>query len=173
MESMPMVRTAKYEDRMNIAALMIQVWLHTYATDGLRNSISRYVLTEFTPERIGQSISNDDRLYLVAEINDHIVGVAVLDRHRVCPATNLAMPELQKLYVLEHFTKRGIGSLLLESAKKRCRELALPTMWLTVQPQNARAVDFYKKKNFYHVGTTDFVLENELHENYVLHTATT
>jgi ribosomal protein S18 acetylase RimI-like enzyme len=110
---------------------------------------------------------------LVAEINDHIVGVAVVDWDGVCPVTDLAMPALQKLYVQEHFTKRGIGSLLLKRAKERCRELNLSTMWLTVQPENARAVGFYRKNNFHHVGTTNFVLENELHENYVLHTAIT
>jgi hypothetical protein len=35
-----MIRNAKKTDSINLAALSIQVWLHTYATEGIRKEIS-------------------------------------------------------------------------------------------------------------------------------------
>ena len=36
-------------DAPALAALSIQVWLDTYATEGVSDLIARYVLDEFTP----------------------------------------------------------------------------------------------------------------------------
>lgn len=167
-----MYRTARVEDKTNIAALMIQVWLHTYATEGLRGKISRFVFSEFTEEKIGIDIISEQTQYIVCEINDHIVGVAVLDLFADCPVTKSKYPELRKLYIQEHFSQKGFGSGLLEKAIEYCRETKLEKLWLTVNPNNLPAVEFYKKHEFVKVGVEDFKIEDECHENYVLHKAT-
>ena len=106
---MKIYREARIEDKENIAALMIQVWLHTYAIDGLRDGISNYVLSEFIPEKIGADIESKGNRYFVCEVKDHIVGVAVINTKGMCPSTKKHSPELDKLYVQEHFYRKGIG----------------------------------------------------------------
>lgn len=54
-----MIRTANVSDSANIAALSIQVWLDTYATEGIRQNISKYVLEKFTEERVSEIIASD------------------------------------------------------------------------------------------------------------------
>ena len=44
-------RIAKLEDAENISAIMMQVWLHTYAKQGMRNALSHYVFTEFNEKK--------------------------------------------------------------------------------------------------------------------------
>ena len=46
-----MFRIAKLEDAENISAIMMQVWLHTYAKQGMRNALSHYVFTEFNEKK--------------------------------------------------------------------------------------------------------------------------
>lgn len=45
-------------DAANLAALSIEVWLHTYARDGIRQAFSDYVLREFTAERFAAHIAD-------------------------------------------------------------------------------------------------------------------
>jgi hypothetical protein len=43
-----LIRQGQHRDAVNLSALAIQVWLHTYATEGISSLISHYVLSEFT-----------------------------------------------------------------------------------------------------------------------------
>lgn len=163
-----MLRVAKIDDKANIAALLIQVWLHTYATKGLRNSISRYVLNEFTEENIEQDMRSENKQYFVAEEKQHLVGVVVVDLLSECPMSNAKLPELTTLYVQEYFTGRGIGASLLEMAIEYCHSLNFPKLWLTVNSENGRAIDFYSALGFTSLGVIGFSLEDETHENLVM-----
>ena len=44
----PVIRSAVAQDAEQIAALGMQVWLHTYATAGVSREMAQYVLKEFT-----------------------------------------------------------------------------------------------------------------------------
>jgi hypothetical protein len=54
-------RMACLADVQNLAALTIQVWLHTYAKDGVHHDISAYVLIEFTPKKFA-ALNNNPRV---------------------------------------------------------------------------------------------------------------
>lgn len=163
-----MLRVARIDDKANVAALLIQVWLHTYATKGLRNSISRYVLNEFTEEKIEHDMRSENKQYFVAEEDEHLVGVVVIDLISECPISKAKLPELTTLYVQEYFTSKGIGAKLLAMALEYCHSLNLPKLWLTVNSENSRAIDFYSGLGFTSLGTRQFTLEDETHENLVM-----
>lgn len=151
-----------------LAVLASQVWLHTYATNGITNEIAEYVLTELTVEKFAASLRQPDTHLLVAECSKGIVGVAVLKYGAVCPGVAGAVVELQTLYVQAHFMGRGIGRALLQAAEALAREQSGGALWLTVNAQNARATAFYARQGYTQVGTTYFVLGQGRHENRVL-----
>ncbi|MBI3283640.1 MAG: GNAT family N-acetyltransferase [Burkholderiales bacterium] len=164
-----LIRPAQAKDANNLAALALQVWLHTYAKEGIRDAISVYVLTEFTPEKFRQLIAAPDKLLLVAESDRHLIAYAVLAFDTPQAAAPQAATELATLYVQAHFAGRGVGSRLLqdcaEAARQRCGNGAL---WLTTNNQNARAIAFYRKQGYSKCGTAYFVLDGERHENDVM-----
>ena len=43
-----MIRKAVKEDCINLAVLSLEVWLDTYAIEGIRTEYSSYVITNFT-----------------------------------------------------------------------------------------------------------------------------
>jgi ribosomal protein S18 acetylase RimI-like enzyme len=161
-------RIAKLEDAENISAIMMQVWLHTYAKQGMRSALSHYVFTEFNEEKIVAGIKSVNEKIFVYELNQHIVGVATLNLSARHPITQEEFPEIGKLYIQEYFTNKGIGSKLLNNLIEYCRKKRYSKIWLTVNHQNQRAIEFYKNHAFKKNGVTHFKLEEELHENLVL-----
>ncbi len=52
------IRKAKLEDACNIVMLKIQVWLHTYATDGIEPEYAEYLNAEITKKKTEAIIVN-------------------------------------------------------------------------------------------------------------------
>jgi len=164
-----MIRVATVADASNLAALSIQVWLHTYAKSGLRGALSDYVLAEYTPEKISRCLRDENQVFIVHEKNAHLVGYLRLLLDSPCPTDPNSRIEIATLYVQEHFIGRGVGSELLEYILEFCRKREIPAVWLSVNHENVRAISFYEKHRFQRNGSIFFHLENEQHENFVLY----
>jgi len=116
------IRRGQSQDASLLAVLAAQVWLHTYATEGITSDIANYVLSEFTPARF-LSLMNDPACGLfVAEDGQNLVGLAVVKFGVSCPGGNSSTTELQTLYVQEHFVGRGVGKSLLQAVEAEARE---------------------------------------------------
>jgi ribosomal protein S18 acetylase RimI-like enzyme len=166
--SSPGIRVGRSEDASRLAVLATQVWLHTYATEGISRDIAEYVLRELTPEKYGALLRDPACHVVVAEQAENLVGLAVVKFGVPCPAGNNSACELQTLYVQEHFVGRGIGKLLLEEAESKARRHTNTALWLSVNAKNAAAIAFYAHQGYAKVGTTFFVLGEGRHENQVL-----
>jgi diamine N-acetyltransferase len=168
MSHQPVIRNAIPADAENLAALAIQVWLHTYATNGISLTGSRYVLSEFTPEKFAALIGNENNIVLLSEVNAHLVGYAVIAFGAACPASHSSTTQLATLYVQEHFTRAGVGSALIAEAGAISAQRAHEPMWLAVNARNSRAIGFYAKHGYRNIGVTYFELGGKKHENFVL-----
>jgi diamine N-acetyltransferase len=164
-----MIRVATAIDANNLAALSIQVWLHTYAKTGLRSALSDYVLAEYTPEKIAERLGDENQVFMVYEQDAHLVGYLRLLLDSPCPTDPNSRVEIATLYVQEHFIGRGIGSNLLEYTFDFCSKHGINGVWLSVNHENARAISFYDRHQFQRNGSIFFHLENEQHENFVLY----
>ncbi|MHC1547142.1 GNAT family N-acetyltransferase [Phyllobacterium sp. K27] len=162
------IREARVSDAQNLAALSIQVWLHTYAKAGVRDVFSRYVFAEFTAERFAGEIEGRTKQLFVAEVQNHLVGYVRICFEAECPVRHIAQPEIETLYVQEHFAGCGVGSGLLDRAVEACKSRNHGQAWLMVNQQNLPAYSFYERKLFQKIGTVDFELESERHANDVL-----
>jgi diamine N-acetyltransferase len=163
-----LLRPGRPGDAENLAALAIQVWLQTYATEGISSAISRYVLSEFTANRFQALLSAQSSQLFVAEVGESLVGYAVVSLGSSCPELTNARAELSTLYVQEPFSGRGVGSSLLRQAECWARQNANSSIWLTVNSRNSRAIAFYAKHEYLKLGVTYFTLGHERHENLVL-----
>ena len=168
MRRSPTIRAARSSESNCIAVLATQVWLHTYATDGISNEIAQFALGSLTPQRFQSIIANSMAKVFVAEVRGNIVGLAVLQFGSPCPAGSTATVELETLYVQEHFIGQGIGHALLRTALVAASDMSKPSLWLTVNAHNAKAITFYFRHGFAKIGTSYFVLGESKHENHVL-----
>ncbi len=164
----PVVRKAVPEDAARLAVLATQVWLHTYATEGVSADIADYVLAHITPELQLAAIQDPATQVWVAEQGAHLVGMAVSKVGEPCADDPGASVELQTLYVQEHFLRFGVGRQLLDAAQVHAWQGADSPLWLTVNAQNANAIAFYARMGYRQVGTAYFTVGQGRHENHVL-----
>ncbi len=164
----PQIRTGQPSDAHRLAVLAAQVWLHTYATNGINNETAQYVLSEFTVEKFSARPGEPETHILVAEYGECLVGFAAVKFGAACPSGAKSVVELQTLYVQEHFIGHGIGRSLLQAAETQARERSSSPLWLTVNAKNHRAIAFYARQGYSKVGTTCFVLGQGRYENHVL-----
>lgn len=160
------IRVANPEDALCIAVLGMQVFLDTYATEGIRDSIAREVLTAFSPQAVMKALEQPCTSMMVAEVEGHLVGfaqVAMETAHELIATPGAA--ELQRLYIQEKFAGKGIGNQLLQHAEQQARLRGAPLLWATVWIRNARALAFYPRQGYECMGCPRYVLQHETHEN--------
>ncbi|WP_244302738.1 GNAT family N-acetyltransferase [Pseudomonas saxonica] len=160
------IRDATDQDALCIAVLGMQVFLDTYATEGIRDSIAKEVLESFSPDNLSKIIAKSDTFIIVAEVDDHLVGfaqVAMSTGHDLISHPNSS--ELQRLYVQEKFTGKGVGYRLVEEAEKYAYLRGASLLWATVWIGNNRALMFYPRQGYEHLGSPSYTFQNETHEN--------
>ena len=163
------LRDATPEDVLCLSVLAMQVFLDTYATEGIRPEIAREVTSSYSQAAFTAALTASDTRITVAEVKGHMVGFAQVTsgaRHELAPAG--AQAELLRLYVQEPFTGAKIGTRLLAQAEHIAYESGASVLWLTPWVHNHRALAFYERRGFVDYGLTYFKFEEESHENRVL-----
>ncbi|QUM89377.1 GNAT family N-acetyltransferase [Moritella sp. 36] len=158
-----MIRKATQSDCINLAVLSLQVWLHTYATQGIRTKLSHYALSTFTEQYFNNMLDDSTCNIWVYTKDEHLVGFIVVD---LASTFGCAMNgyEVKTLYVSEHFHGQGIGRKLLDKIKV---QHGYP-FWLSTWVKNESALRFYRHLDFTTIGELNFDIDGELHENHVL-----
>ncbi|MGN2412909.1 N-acetyltransferase family protein [Pseudomonas syringae] len=161
------LRHATPDDALCLSALGMQVFLDTYATQGIRESIAREALEAFAPHTFAQLLAEPANLtIIVAEVRDHLIGFAQVELrtdHPILCDSNAA--ELQRLYVQERFTGRGAGRQLLEAAEQCATRRQASLLWATVWSGNERALSFYPREGYEVKGFPRYEFQGETHGN--------
>ncbi|MBK9248556.1 MAG: GNAT family N-acetyltransferase [Ignavibacteria bacterium] len=162
------IRKATLKDAKNLAVLLQQVWIATYATVGIREEFSDYVLSAFTPDKVLQTLQNKSTYMYVAVKEHHIIGCVEINVQNEPPIEGFNGAEISVLYLLECFTRQGIGSALLNHAVSECIAMGYDCVWLTVFHENERALRFYHTHHFLERGNTFFEMNGNRYENRIL-----
>ena len=78
--------------------------------------------------------------------------------------------EISRIYCLQAFQAKGVGKAMMEYALQYAKENDLPTVWLGVWKENAKALAFYTSFGFRIFGDTDFILGNDLQKDWLMYT---
>ena len=158
-----MIREANVSDILNLRVLCTQVWLHSYAKDGIRDEISHFILNTFTTEYFEERLNKSKYKIFVYEIDKHLVGCVIVNLKSTFENKTNGY-EIDTLYVQEHFQGQGLGKEMLLKMAKYFGD----TYWLSTWVYNLSAISFYKYLGFEDIGKIMFHLGDELHENRVL-----
>jgi diamine N-acetyltransferase len=163
------LRPARAADALCLGVLATQVFLDTYATDGIRPAIAAEVRQTFSTESIAALLARNDTRLLVAEDDGHLIGFAQVTPGAAHDCVTSAAPaELDRLYVQEPYTGHGVGRALLQAAEACASDAGAADLWLTPWVHNHRALRFYARCGYADCGTEWFHMHGEQHENRVL-----
>lgn len=162
------LRAAVDADAFSISALATQVFLDTYAMEGIRPSVAREVHEHFSPAAVSALLSAPGTRFLLAERAEHLIGFAELRLgavHELVPDRPVA--ELHRLYVQARFAGSGVGTALLREAEEMAAREGAVTLWLIVWAENAKALAFYARRGYEELGAASYVFEDEQYETRV------
>jgi GNAT superfamily N-acetyltransferase len=162
------IRPARPDDALCLGMLSTQVFLDTYATQGLRPALAREALAKHSAARYEGLLADAARTILVAECAGHLVAFSVADdQARRDGEPDIAAAKLERLYVQEPFTGRGVGRELLRHAEKAAAARGAEMLWLTAWVGNTRALRFYPRCGYEDLGETPYTFEGESYANRV------
>lgn len=162
-------RRATAADAPALAALAAAVWIHTYCEQGVPTDFAEYVLGEFTATKLTAALADPQTVFWLAEATDGPVGFA----HLRLGAHNEHVPdrrqaEVSRLYVLNRFSRRGLGRALLARCHTTAADSGATALWLTMYGGNDHARAFYRTLGWRKVGDWAFTLAGESYPNDVL-----
>ncbi|RRS09373.1 N-acetyltransferase [Pseudoalteromonas sp. J010] len=155
------IRPARPCDAASLAALSIQVWLDTYALEGVKQEYADYALTTFTQAYFLALLQRDEISIYVAEHDGAIQGYIQANRSSQYGDQDLGF-EIEKLYVLRRWHGKGAGSQLITAA---CADLG-EKYWLYTWVEN-ESNQFYQKLGLAHCGQFDFSFNGKVIANHV------
>ncbi|WP_347905189.1 GNAT family N-acetyltransferase [Pseudomonas purpurea] len=161
-------RLGQPSDALCISGLATQVFLDTYATDGMRADLAEEALTVYAPAQFERRLSDPQTRFVLAERNGHLLGFAEIVARPDGPVPALLDgTELVRLYVQRHAHRQGLGRALLDRAEALARESARACLWLTAWSENHRAREFYLALGYDDVGGTHYEFGGNAYENRV------
>ena len=160
------IRHAGAADALCLHALATQVFLETYATAGIRQSLAREASSQLSEAAFARQLALPTCHVLLAERAGHLVAFAELVLGRTHALVGDAQAaELSRLYVQSPFLRQSIGSGLLHAAEEHARSAGASTLWLTAWVGNGRALAFYASQGYHELGSTHHEFEDERFEN--------
>lgn len=163
------LRSATPRDAATLAALSIQVFLDTYATEGVRPDLAAESFAIYSAEAFAQRLHEPARHFILAEQGCGLLGFAeVLLARLPVPAGTDHGAELVRLYVQPRAQRAGLGRTLLARAERLAREWPLSSLWLTAWEGNASALAFYRRMGYVDIGATSYTLQGNTYGNRVL-----
>ncbi|MDP2559637.1 GNAT family N-acetyltransferase [Psychrobium sp. 1_MG-2023] len=156
-----MIRAAQPKDCISLAALSIQVWLETYAVEGIRTTYSTYAISTFTESYFLKLLNHPDYRLLVSEIDVIYQGYVLVNLASDFNDNSNGF-EVEKLYVHSKFSGQGIGRRLLEQVQKNYGD----KFWLYTWVEN-ESNHFYRHLGFTKLGLLSFEFDGQQIENNV------
>jgi ribosomal protein S18 acetylase RimI-like enzyme len=161
-------RAGMLADASCIGVLATQVFLDTYAPDGVRPELAREALSVYSTAAVEARLVMPERRFVLAERQGHLVGFLEFDHTARCPVAGVTGSEVVRLYVQRRFQRRGLGQALSRRAQALAAEAGQPTVWLTAWAGNTPALAFYRALGWRDVGAAEHVIEGVGYENRVL-----
>lgn len=162
------LRLASPFDAITVAALSVQVFLDTYATEGISPDIAREAFSEYSATAFAQRLGEASRMFILAESGASLLGYAeVLLSPLAAPLEQLSGAELVRLYVQPAAQHIGIGRALLERTEQTVLAARVPSVWLTAWDGNANARAFYTHMGYADVGATTYSFQGHTYANRV------
>lgn len=163
------LRPADPSDAATIAALAVQVFLDTYATDGVRPDLAQEAFREYSEQAFLARLCDPERRFILAGVHAGLLGFAELDGAlREAPVPGRRGCELVRLYVQPQAQRSGVGSALLAQSERLALAAGARDLWLSVWEGNARARAFYARQGYCDVGESVHIIEGRPYGNRLL-----
>ena len=123
----------------------------------------------YSEEKLKSEIENKESETFLAVENQKILGVLKINTGNAETESGLKNSlEIQRIYILKDSKGLGIGTVLMNLAEKKARELGVSFIWLGVWEKNFPAQKFYTDKGFRKFSEHSFVLGDDVQTDFLM-----
>ncbi|RFN58593.1 GNAT family N-acetyltransferase [Marixanthomonas ophiurae] len=168
-----LIKQVQSKSVLELQKIAKETFFETYASENTKEDMDAYLAKNFNTEHLQRSIINPDSFYYFAMNHQEVIGYLKVNQGSA--QTDNKLPdalEIERIYILSKFQRKGVGKLLLKKAVEKAQSFNIKTLWLSVWDKNQKAIYFYKNQGFkafdnqfYWVGTdkqTDVLMKLEL-----------
>jgi len=156
------------QDSLCIGVLAMQVFLDTYATDGIRPDLALEVMSYYTPDKFAERLIHQSARFILAERKGYLVAFAEVSLGGEVPASTIPCgAELVRMYVQPQFKRQGLGRALVTYAEAIAKSESAECLWLTAWTENRAALAFYKALGYSDIGATNYIFQGNSYENRI------
>jgi ribosomal protein S18 acetylase RimI-like enzyme len=134
-----------------------------------KEELFEYIEHTYDPVKLAKSIRKENNVYFLAVINGKPAGFAKVKKISLNEhIETVAQMELQKIYVLQEYHGRGVGTALLKEVRNLAREIYPDYLWLDTHVSNEKAIRFYERNGFKKIGKFFFTIGTQTFEYHVM-----
>ena len=163
-------RDATPADGSPLDAMARTIWTETFGHSASPADVAAYLDQAYGPQGdLIRSLSDPTVAVRLALEGDRIVGYAKLMDPWVTEAADvIGALQLGQLYVASDHHGQGVARTLMSWTIDTARAKNAPALFLTVWEHNTRAIRFYGRRGFIHVGDYAFHVGGQVDRDLVM-----
>lgn len=162
-------RKCEIEDLELLKKISISTFLNTYAHLNTEENVKKHVGHAFNDQQLTRELSHPDVLFYFFYLGDELCGYLKLcSKDTQSEKMSDEYLEIERIYVLNEFQKKGIGRKMVEHARSVALNLGKSKLWLGVWKKNPEAVVFYEKMGFKIFGEHTFTVGSDVQSDWMM-----
>lgn len=145
-----------------------QTFFDTYGWGNTAENMQIYLNRCFSKEKLEYELKNPNSEFFFAKLDGVVVGYLKLNYGNAQTEFQEENGmEVERIYVVKEYQGKKIGRLLIQKAIDLGIERQMEYLWLGVWERNPKAISFYEKSGFSHIGEHTFMLGTDKQTDFV------
>lgn len=163
------IKKCSLDDILDLQKIYRQTFFETFSEQNSEENMRIFLDKAYSEEKLKSEIEDKESETFLAVENQKILGVLKINTGNAETESGLENSlEIQRIYILKESKGLGIGTVLMNLAEKKARELGVSFIWLGVWEKNFPAQKFYTDKGFRRFSEHAFVLGDDVQTDFLM-----
>ena len=163
------IKKCSLDDILDLQKIYRQTFFETFSEQNSEENMRIFLDKAYNEEKLKSEIKDKESETFLAVENQKILGVLKINTGNAETESGLENSlEIQRIYILKESKGLGIGTVFMNLAEKKARELGVSFIWLGVWEKNFPAQKFYTDKGFRRFSEHDFVLGDDIQTDFLM-----
>ena len=163
------IKKCSLDDILDLQKIYRQTFFETFSEQNSEENMRIFLDKAYSEEKLKSEIEDKESETFLAVENQKILGVLKINTGNAETESGLKNSlEIQRIYILKESKGLGIGTVLMNLAEKKARELGVSFIWLGVWEKNFPAQKFYTDKGFRRFSEHAFVLGDDIQTDFLM-----